>query len=66
MSKTKAKIKFGPNTFEVVEEGDYVECAVSGKTIPIKELTYWNVDLQEAYFSPKEAKIRFEEINFKK
>ena len=62
----KAKLKYLANRFEVIEKGDYVECAVSGKTIPIKELTYWNVDLQEAYFSPKEAKVRFEEINFKK
>ena len=30
MNRTKAKLKFGPNTFEVIEKGDYVECAVSG------------------------------------
>ena len=27
----KAKIKFNPNNFEIIEEGDYVVCAVSGK-----------------------------------
>ena len=62
----KAKLKFGPNTFEIIEDGDYVECAVSGKKIPIKDLLYWNVELQEAYFSPKEVKIKYEKSSLKK
>tara|TARA_B100000029_G_scaffold215818_1_gene213610 strand:- start:371 stop:571 length:201 start_codon:yes stop_codon:yes gene_type:complete len=62
MNGNKAKLKFLPNNFEIIENGDYVVCAVSGKNIPLNQLTYWNVDLQEAYYSPKEAKIRFEEI----
>ena len=36
-----------------MEEGDYVLCAISGKKIPLQDLNYWNVDLQEAYYSPK-------------
>tara|TARA_B100000686_G_scaffold317851_1_gene366999 strand:+ start:373 stop:573 length:201 start_codon:yes stop_codon:yes gene_type:complete len=66
MNGIKAKLKFQANTFEVIEEGDHVVCAVSGKNIPLNELTYWNVELQEAYYSPKEAKIRFEQIKLKK
>ncbi len=66
MNGIKAKLKFEANTFEVIEEGDHVVCAVSGKNIPLNELTYWNVELQEAYYSPKEAKIRFEQIKLKK
>ena len=66
MNGKKAKLKFGPNTFEIIEDGDYVECAVSGKKIPIKDLLYWNVDLQEAYFSPKEVKIKYEKSSLKK
>jgi len=62
MNKTKAKIKYKANSFEIVEEGDYVICAVSKKKIPIEDLSYWNVSLQEAYYSPVEANIRFEEI----
>ena len=65
MNKKKAKLKFNPNGFEVVTEGDYVTCAVSGKDIPLNQLTYWNIDLQEAYFSPKEAQQRYEELNKK-
>tara|TARA_B100001250_G_scaffold413188_1_gene446504 strand:- start:1466 stop:1666 length:201 start_codon:yes stop_codon:yes gene_type:complete len=66
MNGIKAKLKFQPNTFEIIKEGDYVVCAVSGKNIPLSDLTYWNVELQEAYYSPKEAKIRFEQIKSKK
>ena len=62
MNKILAKLKYSPNTFEVLENGDHVICAVSGKKIPLDKLIYWNVDLQEAYFSPKEAQIRFEEL----
>jgi hypothetical protein len=62
MNEILAKLKYEPNSFEVLKKGNYVICAVSGKKIPLDKLTYWNVDLQEAYFSPKEAQIRFEEL----
>ena len=65
MNDNIAKLKFNPNNFEVIEEGSYVICAVSGKQIKLNELTYWNVQLQEAYFSPKEAQQRYEELNKK-
>ena len=55
MTKKLAKIKYLPNNFQIIEQGDYVECAVSKKKISIQDLTYWNVELQEAYFSYKEA-----------
>ena len=55
MFKKLAKIKYLPNNFEFIENGDHVICSVSGKKIPIKKLTYWNVELQEAYFSHIEA-----------
>ena len=57
MFKKLAKIKYLPNNFEVIQNGDYVLCAVSGKKISLKDLTYWNVELQEAYFSYVEASI---------
>ena len=65
MNVNKAKLKFNPNNFEIVEKGDYVVCAVSGKNILLNQLTYWNVELQEAYFSAKEAQQRYEELNKK-
>ena len=65
MNGNKAKIKFNPNNFEIIEQGDHVICAVSGKNIPLQKLTYWNAELQEAYFSAKEAQQRYEELNKK-
>ena len=66
MDKKKAILKYKNNDFDVLSEGDYVECAVSKKKIPLNNLSYWNVSLQEAYFSPEEVKIRYEKIKFKK
>ena len=65
MNKKKAKLKFKHNSFDVLEEGDFVICAVSGKEIKLDSLNYWNVELQEAYFSPIEVNIRFQNIKKK-
>ena len=62
MKNKLAKIKYLPNKFEIIKEGDHVICAVSGKKISLDELTYWNVELQEAYFSYKEAFLKNESI----
>ena len=58
MKNKLARIKYLPNNFEVIEEGDHVICAVSGKKIYLDKLTYWNVELQEAYFSYFEASTK--------
>ena len=58
MLKKLDKIEYLPNNFKVIQEGDYVLCAISGKKIPLENLTYWNVDLQEPYFSYIEASIK--------
>ena len=55
-----AKLKYLPNNYDIMEEGDHVICAVSGKKIPLQNLNYWNVDEQEAYFSYVEASIKKE------
>ena len=65
MLKKLAKIKYFPNNFQIIKTGDYVLCAVSGKKIDIQNLTYWNVELQEAYFSYKEAYQKREKNNEK-
>ena len=58
MNKKKAKLKYKHNSFEIIEEGDFVICAISGKQIPLQKLSYWNVDLQEAYYSTAEVNER--------
>ena len=63
MNKKKAVLRYKPNTFDILEEGDHVVCAISQKKILLENLNYWNVELQEAYNSPVEAKKRYEKIN---
>ena len=55
MKNKLATIKYLPNNFKIIEDGDHVICAVSGKKIYLNKLTYWNVELQEAYYSYVEA-----------
>ena len=65
MTKKLAKIKYLPNNFQIIEPGDYVECAVSGKKISLENLNYWNVELQEPYYSYIEALKKRQELNKK-
>jgi len=49
----EAEVKFLDGDFRVVKPGAYVRCAVTGQAIPLEELKYWSVDLQEAYATPE-------------
>ena len=62
MNEKKAKLIYKHNSFDIIEEGDYVLCAISGKKVMLKDLNYWNVELQEAYYSAKEANERFKDL----
>ena len=50
MFKKLAKIKYLPNNFQILEDGDHVICAISGKKIPLEKLNYWNVDFKRLIF----------------
>ncbi len=58
MKNKLAKLKYLPNNFDIIEEGDDVICAISRKKIPLEDLNYWNVEEQEAYFSYIEASMK--------
>jgi len=60
MFKKLAKLKYLPNNFEIIENGDHVVCSISNKKIALENLQYWNVDLQEANFSYVEAAFKRE------
>ena len=66
MENKLAKLKYLPNNFEIIENGDHVICAISGKKILIENLTYWNVDEQEPYYSYIEASIKKTKIEASK
>ena len=49
----EAEVKYLDGDFRVVRPGAFVRCAVTGVPIPLEELKYWSVELQEAYASPE-------------
>tara|TARA_Y100001970_G_scaffold58930_1_gene74965 strand:+ start:45 stop:239 length:195 start_codon:yes stop_codon:yes gene_type:complete len=56
-----AILKYLENSFEIIENGTHVICAVSKKKIPLNNLNYWSVELQEPYFSYIEANLKRDE-----
>jgi hypothetical protein len=48
----EAQVQYLDGDFRVISPGTYVRCAVTDVRIPLDELKYWSVDLQEAYVAP--------------
>jgi len=44
-----AKVRYLDGTFRLLSDGDHVQCAVTGRAIPLDELRYWSVARQEPY-----------------
>jgi hypothetical protein len=57
----EAELKYLDGVFRVVKPGAFVRCAVPGAAIPLEELKYWSVDLQEAYASPEAVAQRLKD-----
>ena len=53
----EAAVEYLDGEFRVTRPGAYVRCAATGVPIPLDELRYWDVDLQEAYADPA-AKLK--------
>lgn len=61
--KGEATLKYLNGEFQVRSPGDFVRCAVSGQPIPLDELRYWSVELQEPYASAEISLRRFVEVH---
>jgi hypothetical protein len=48
----EAEVKYLDGDFRIIRPGAFVRCAVTGTPIPLEELKYWSVDLQEPYATP--------------
>jgi hypothetical protein len=48
----EAQVQYLDGDFRVISPGTYVRCAMTDARIPLDELKYWSVDLQEAYAIP--------------
>lgn len=57
----EARLRYGDGDFEVLTPGAFVRCAVTGQPIPLDELRYWNIELQEAYATPEASFKRYRE-----
>ena len=54
-----ARLHYQDAEYKILQEGEYVVCAVTGQQIPVGELRYWNVERQEAYASAAVAFQRY-------
>ena len=48
----EAQVQYLDGDFRVISPGTYVRCAITDVRIPLDELKYWSVDLQEPYSVP--------------
>ena len=55
----EAKLRYLDADYQVVVQGDFVRCAVTGQAIQLEELRYWSVSRQEAYASAEVATKRY-------
>lgn len=60
--KGEARVRYQAGDFQVLSPGDFVTCAVTGKPIPLADLKYWSVELQEAYCSAEVSLERYLEL----
>lgn len=51
----EAKLRYLDHDFEVLREGEFVRCAVTGDPVRLDNLRYWSVDRQQPYKSASEA-----------
>ena len=54
-AQREAKLKNLDADYQILREGDFVRCGVTGDPISLDNLRYWNVDKQIAYKSAAES-----------
>lgn len=48
-SQGEARLRYLDGEIQIVTNGAFVRCAVTGLSIPLDELKYWSVEFQEPY-----------------
>ena len=51
----EAKLRFLDHEYEVIAQGDFVRCGVTGDPIGLASLRYWSVEKQVPFKGPAEA-----------
>ncbi|MDK9695973.1 MAG: DUF2093 domain-containing protein [Siculibacillus sp.] len=49
----EAQIRYLDGDYQILANGSFVVCAVTGLQIPLDELRYWSVERQEPYVDAK-------------
>ena len=62
-SAGEARLRYLDGDFEILKPGAYVRCAVTGESIPLDMLRYWNVARQEAYLNAAASLKREMDVN---
>jgi hypothetical protein len=58
----EARLRYLDGDFQVLAPGGFVRCAVTGLEIPLDEVKYWSVKLQEAYVDAAAALRRYQDV----
>jgi hypothetical protein len=63
IGKGEARLKYLDGEVQVLAPGEYVRCAVTDRAIPLDELRYWSVELQEAYVDAAASLKRYRQTH---
>ena len=55
----EAKIRYMDGEFQVLRNGTFVRCAVTGEPIRLEDLRYWSVAHQEPYLNAEVSLKRY-------
>lgn len=59
---SEARLRYLDGDYQVEVQGTFVRCAVTGTAIPLDELKYWSVELQEPYIDSEASLKRYKEV----
>ncbi len=57
----EAKVRYLDGEFQVIKNGTFVRCAVTGEPIRLEDLRYWSVAYQEPYLNAEVSLRRHRE-----
>jgi hypothetical protein len=58
----EARLRYLDGEFQIISPGSHVRCAVTGQVVPLENLRYWSVELQEPYADADASLRRFLQI----
>ena len=65
-TSAEAKVVYQDGDYQVLRQGTFVRCAVTGDPIQLGDLRYWSVEHQEAYKTADISLQRYIELQKQK